>query len=413
MYNLPDGTYHLVATHVGYNDSDPVEVTVVDGSTANVNFTLTAPNITVTPLIFDETLHPNEYLTTYLSLLNTGDGIWNWGATVVYPSSSRETTQVSFDVNSLPSNWDGVINTTTGAFSSISSNGGQSEMAATRDDILMYDDGINANAIGLTSGGTFEVSSYWPSSTMSTYAGQYVKEVEIYANDLSADFAIKIYGEGTSSSAGPLLYAQAFVPPAAGWFTVILATPVEITGDDMWIGYECGNSVAGGHPAGMDGGPAVAGYGDMIYADFIPGWASLSSFGFSNNWNIHTLVGPVSGPSGWLTLDQYSGYVQPGGGTVNIATNFNAAGTAAGEVYHADIIITSNPDVGTIDVPVTMTIAGDPFPTVDDFAAQLTNDVTGEVTMNWIAPARATLDHTKFIVTALYWQQWMLRQHLM
>jgi len=90
FYTIPDGTYHLVATHVGYNDSDPVEVTVVAGSVQTANFTLTAPNLTVSPLILDETLHPNEYLTTYLGLLNTGDGPVDWAAGIIFYEDTRE-----------------------------------------------------------------------------------------------------------------------------------------------------------------------------------------------------------------------------------------------------------------------------------------------------------------------------------
>jgi hypothetical protein len=48
--------------------------------------------------------------------------------------------------------------------------------------------------------------------------------------------------------------------------------------------------------------------------------------------------------------------VPPGGGLDNVPTHFDASGTSAGEVYTADIVFTSDPDVGTITIPCTMTI---------------------------------------------------------
>ena len=392
LVGAASGANEVEFSRAGYNTL-LAPVTVVSAGIVTLDVTMVKPNIVVSPLIFDENLHPNQYLTKYLSLLNTGDGVWNWGATIVYPPTKEASTVVNFDASKLPSNWDGVMNIGDSPLSSVHSNGGVSPLVGSRDDILMYDDGVNFDAIGLTAGGTWQVSTYWPASVMGAYSGQKVKQVEVYIAALGTTTTIKIYGAGTATAPGALLYSQPFVAPAAGWFTVILASPVAITGSDMWVGYELVQPV-GIYAAGCDNGPAIVGYGDMITMDGVV-WDPLSSFGLNYNWNIHVLVGPGGAGGGWLSLDSYTGFVQPGGGSVNIGTNFDAAGTTSGEVYHADIVITSNPDVGTITIPVTMTIGGAAFSVITGFTAELTDAVNGEATLNWDAVVDPTFDYYK------------------
>ncbi|MDP2723850.1 MAG: carboxypeptidase regulatory-like domain-containing protein, partial [Bacteroidales bacterium] len=82
LLGVPGGTYDVSAGKAGYNTITYSVVIPPSGVVAQ-DFTLTQPNVTVTPLIFDETLHPNEYLTSYLSLLNTGTGAADWTASIV------------------------------------------------------------------------------------------------------------------------------------------------------------------------------------------------------------------------------------------------------------------------------------------------------------------------------------------
>jgi hypothetical protein len=69
------------------------------------------------------------------------------------------------------------------------------------------------------------------------------------------------------------------------WHMIDLTDPVDITGEDLWIGYEVIHN-SGTYPAGCDGGPAVAGFGDMISMDgttYVP----MSELGLVHyNWNI-------------------------------------------------------------------------------------------------------------------------------
>ncbi|RLD75268.1 MAG: hypothetical protein DRJ15_17230, partial [Bacteroidetes bacterium] len=96
------------------------------------------------------------------------------------------------------------------------------------------------------------------------------------------------------------------------------------------------------------------------------------------------IPGTGGGASGsWLTLDYYENDVLPGGGLDNVPTNFNAAGMVAGEIHTATITFTSTPDVGTIAIPVTLIIAGDPLVAPTDLTVELLNDLTGEVRLDW------------------------------
>ncbi len=107
----------------------------------------------------------------------------------------------------------------------------------------------------------------------------------------------------------------------------------------------------------------------------------------------------INYPSGdtldWLSLEWYEGVVPPDGGLENIPTHFNAANTTSGEVYTADIVFTSNPDVGTLTIPCEMVVLGDPLIPPAGLQVSLLNDVTGEVRVSWQASNR---DFQYFIV---------------
>ncbi|NOU48044.1 MAG: carboxypeptidase regulatory-like domain-containing protein, partial [Bacteroidales bacterium] len=83
---LPAGPNELYATKEGWNTIYET-VTVISSNTVTLDFTLTKPSLTVNPLMFDEILNPNEYLTKFLGMLNIGDGPAGWTAEVVYPEA--------------------------------------------------------------------------------------------------------------------------------------------------------------------------------------------------------------------------------------------------------------------------------------------------------------------------------------
>lgn len=92
----PDGYYILEGVlsgeqtigcgKVGYNKSFTT-ITIPSGDTTVYNFTLTQPNIVVSPLLIEEVLNPGEYFTTSISVLNNGSGPLAWNAAIDYITS--------------------------------------------------------------------------------------------------------------------------------------------------------------------------------------------------------------------------------------------------------------------------------------------------------------------------------------
>jgi hypothetical protein len=223
----------------------------------------------------------------------------------------------------------------------------------TDDETIRYDDGINVDAIGLTSGGTFQVSAYWPAATMSQYAGMELTSIEIYINDAPTSCVIKIYDQGTTTVPGALLYEETVAVNPLLWNTIELSSPVAINGNDIWIGYEITHDV-GVYSAGTDGGPAVAGYGDMISLDGAT-FEPMSGLGLDYNWNIAaTLSGnPLVE---WLSISPMTGMVPAGDMlTFDVTADTDPFDGPVDEMYYASIWISSNdPTTPMLEIPVEL-----------------------------------------------------------
>ncbi len=234
-------------------------------------------------------------------------------------------------------------------------NNSQSQSGAADATIIRWDNGVNFDAIGLTSGGTFEVSARFPASIMGPLAGQGLTQVEIYINDVPSPCTIKIYDQGTATSPGTLLYSETITVVGVSWNLITLATPVTVNGNDMWIGYELTHP-AGLFPAGCDAGPAQAD-GDWIY--LAPGpWAKLSVLvpSLNYNWNIAGYVEPIGPPCpvGLATNPN------PASGATNVPANLsqiswtNGAGATSIEViFNGSTVYTGSP-VTTYTLPGTL-----------------------------------------------------------
>jgi len=214
-----------------------------------------------------------------------------------------------------------------------------------------YDDGVNYDGIGLTNGGTFQVAAYFPAATMSQYIGMKLSKLEFYIRDIPNFCTVKIYGQGTLNTPGSLLHEQIVDVTSDSWNLFELSGLVPITGEDLWIGYEVTQQV-GSYPAGCDAGPAVAGFGDMIY--FNGSWNPMSSSGLNYNWNI---AGYLEGNWNWLTISPATVTVEPGE-SANVDVTFNATALANG-TYNAEIIINSDDaSAPEVIIPTQMTVSG-------------------------------------------------------
>ena len=143
--------------------------------------------------------------------------------------------------------------------------------------------GENANAI---------VAARFPDTLTSLYSGYNLLQIEIYIGDLPVSLILKVFDEGTDTSAGSLIYSQdvsnLIVPDSYNTFDLNL--PILITGNDIWIGYEV-TMTATQFVIGVDNGP-VHPDGDWLFDLSNPsyGWYHLSDFNFDNNWVIRGYV---------------------------------------------------------------------------------------------------------------------------
>lgn len=85
--------------------------------------------------------------------------------------------------------------------------------------------------------GTFDAGQRFPSNVVDNYVGRTIDEVDFYIQDKPVDCEILIYGEGTSSSPGALVYSSNVINQvsANSWNSHTLSTPVEIKNEDLWI----------------------------------------------------------------------------------------------------------------------------------------------------------------------------------
>ncbi len=222
----------------------------------------------------------------------------------------------------------------------------------------LHYDGDQASAVGWnTVPTTVTVAARFPNSMTVPWAGLDLTSVEVYVNELNAPPAsnlmkLRVYGMGNTYEPGPMIYEQNFTPVGAAWETVTLTTPVKITGEDIWVGYNLTQITSGIFIPGTDGGPADPN-GDFLSTGV--GWSHLSP-GLDYNWNIRAnLVGTVA--AHWLTVSPMAGTVTPAGNQP-LVLNFNTTGLSLGR-YTATVKLLSNDLVSpVVDVPVVLDVVG-------------------------------------------------------
>ncbi len=287
-------------------------------------------------------LYPNQIDTQYLEVSNVGTGTLNVNMSITYGAATAPSTTPVQYVNVINPDQIGLANTTTPTPSP----------NQTDDEVIRYDDGVNNDAIGLTSGGTFEVSAYWPSSSMGQYIGMKLTQVEIYINDAPTSLVLKIYDQGTPTNPGNVLHEQTVSVDPLMWNMIDLTEEVDITGEDIWIGYEVTHAVDM-FCAGCDAGPAVAGFGDMISLDATT-FEPMSALGLDYNWNIAaTLTGEASVE--WLSILPLSADIQAGQSTPFDVIVDTYGFDLMDPIYHASIwMATNDPGNLMVEIPVTL-----------------------------------------------------------
>lgn len=183
------------------------------------------------------------------------------------------------------SNDDSEVYGNTNSFTTEQSSGPVSEW-------LHYDDGQNADGIGLIEGGSFDVVIRFTPQQLLPYDGLPITKFRIFVREADpVEYYVEIF-EGSNPTIEDLAYEQLVDEPATNdWTEVELDVPYYIdASQEIWVGYWVSGSLPNTYPAGIDDGPAEAGYGDIIGTGDPIQWGLLSDGGFEANWNIQVFV---------------------------------------------------------------------------------------------------------------------------
>ena len=156
--------------------------------------------------------------------------------------------------------------------------------------VELHYDAANDSAPNLAAA-TYEAAARFPTSVIAAISNGKLVRVRFYVRSLPTSSKVKIYGAGTTTSPGAVLYSADVTADlsANSWNSHTLPSPIAIPNGDLWIAVEFTNP---GTQAtiGCDPGPAVSD-GDWLYASTDGNWTPLSGrVAISINWNIRGVV---------------------------------------------------------------------------------------------------------------------------
>jgi hypothetical protein len=140
------------------------------------------------------------------------------------------------------------------------------------------------NSLGVGTGASteFDVAARWNTEQLAYFDGDTLTDVAFFPREALATYRIRVW---VGAGAANLIYDTEVADPVINqWNYVSMIYPVVIDSDqELWVGYNV--DAVTGYPAGVDTGPALDGYGNMI--DF-GGWQTLKQINpdLDYNWNI-------------------------------------------------------------------------------------------------------------------------------
>jgi hypothetical protein len=309
------------------------------------------PNIQITPNNYTTVLVGGTNGQGTLSVANIGLSDLTYNVNITYNVDAMKSAQDQTKTNNTPSMKKTI------SLASADPTPNPVPYPGTDATAQLHYDGDNYTAVGWnTVPVNVTVAAKFLNSMTLPYAGMVVSALEVFINDLntgSNNMVAKIYGMGSNTyEPGDLLYSQAFTPTGASWNTINLTTPVPVTGEDLWVGYNFTQTTASIYIPGADAGPANPN-GDFVSTGV--GWSHIAPT-LDYNWNIRAdLTGnPITQ---WLTVTPMSGTITPGNNDP-ILLQFSTTNLALG-TYVANVkFISNDPDTAIYNVPVTLVVVG-------------------------------------------------------
>ncbi len=151
---------------------------------------------------------------------------------------------------------------------------------------IHWDDGSNTNGIGTNGVANFHIASRWEPGDISSFHGHQITRISFFPRYADCVYTVKIWVGADVTE----VYSQQVASITLNdWNNIELATPYTIDASvELWFGVNI--NTQGGHPAGCDSGPAVAGKGNMIY--WAGAWVQLTDLNaaLNYNWNLQAYV---------------------------------------------------------------------------------------------------------------------------
>lgn len=153
-------------------------------------------------------------------------------------------------------------------------------------------DGDNQTAPILDPGVHIMAARFTAAQT-NTYQGKTLDRVEFFLLDIPSVVELRIYEANTASTPGDLLYTADLSSDlrSNSWIGHRLTTPLDISGEDLWIAIRVVHNFAA-QSLGCDRGPA-SNNGDWILTDSATSWQTfreVTNNESSINWNIRGFV---------------------------------------------------------------------------------------------------------------------------
>ena len=226
------------------------------------------------------------------------------------------------------------------------------ESDAATEYVLKYDkDMYDCIGIGNASDAVF--ANLYPGAMLSNLKGMKISSVDVYIGDAPIRTSIVIYGQNKQTECGDIITEVQFKPTKHSWNHVVLDQPIEIGTTDLWIGVKMSYMTASGYYIGIDEGPAVIGFGDIVN---IGGntWWSMADLGLNYNYCIRANVTGERTPAiSWLSADKQNIEVAS-----NSESKFNVSFTPQGleeGLYEAYLEISTNDRLNSfVRIPVYM-----------------------------------------------------------
>lgn len=202
---------------------------------------------------------------------------------------------------------------------------------------------------------------FYPGSTLKSIEGMKISSIDVYISSAARKSFVAVWkGAGVQYMSGEAVTKQQFTPVENSWNHIELENPVTLGDEDLFIGCALEGCKNITDLVGIDRGPAVIGYGDLICIENNNYWWSLADLGYDANVLIRANVTGQRTPAvSWLTIDKTSDNVAAGEKSqLNLTIDADKLG---GTVYDAVIKIASNDQLApSIKIPVYLDLNNTP-----------------------------------------------------